>query len=67
MILKSIETKYLENGCMEDCVIDWAKEKGYKVRRNDKLQLTISLCGKTYIVVNYKVCNDGMILIDLKF
>ena len=67
MVLKSIETKYFESGCIEDCVIDWAKEQGYKVRRNDKLQLTISIRGKTYIVINYKVCSDNMILIDLKF
>lgn len=67
MVLKSVETKYFESGCIEDCVIDWAKEQGYKVRRNDKLQLTISISGKTYIVINYKVCSDNMILIDLKF
>lgn len=67
MVLKSVETKYWEDGCMEDCVIDWAEEKGYKVGRNDKFQLTITICGKTYTVISYKVCSDNMILIDLRF
>ena len=63
---KAVETKYWEDGTMEDCVIEWAKENGYKVSRTKNFNLSVCIDKIVYEVVNYKVCKDGMVLVDLR-
>lgn len=65
MIYKDIETTYLTHGCIADRVIDWATEQGYKAYYHHFV-LIIEMNNQRYSMVNFKVCNDGMILIDLQ-
>lgn len=63
---ESVETTYWTDGTMEDCVLAWAKECGYKMGRAKNFRLTVKINQVIYEVVNYKPCKDGMVLIDLK-